>query len=185
MTTRLITDAQMTHLHQVCSDVEGLLDCNCSIDGCDGTCTHAMAIAGMAILDGLTATSDLETKLREAGGDFSEIEQLLDGTFTPLKPGGDEGDRSYVETAYLIARRWNRHARFTVNLHTVNLITGDAVQEVYRGDSETEMYSHVSAIEHTLALTRATADIEIVEDGRERWIDYQDGVRDDATRHAK
>ena len=50
--------------------------------------------------------------------------------------------------------------------------------EIYRGNSERIMYSHVSAMEYILMDTLGTGDIEIIEDGKSRWIDYRDGVRD-------
>jgi hypothetical protein len=75
--------------------------------------------------------------------------------------------------------------RYTVNLHVISLHGGERVREVYQGGDETVMYSHVSAIEWTLAMTGGTAEIEIVEDGRERWIDYQDGKRDGLPQEAE
>lgn len=52
------------------------------------------------------------------------------------------------------------------------------VAEIYKGDDETIMYSHVSAMEYVLADAYGSGDIEIVEDGESRWIDYRDGIRD-------
>jgi hypothetical protein len=79
--------------------------------------------------------------------------------------------------------------RFAVNLHAsrgtvpqrnenLECWNGKRVVTLYTGHSETAMYSHVSAIEMALMLAHdATAEIEIVEDGESRWIEYRDGQR--------
>jgi len=69
--------------------------------------------------------------------------------------------------------------RYEVNLHSISLPAGERVQTVYTGDDETVMYSHVSAIEWTLVACYGTAEIEIVDAGASRWIEYQEGERDD------
>jgi hypothetical protein len=69
--------------------------------------------------------------------------------------------------------------RYTVLLHSVNLVAGEAVQTIYTGEDEYIMYSHVSAVEFTLMACYGTAEIEIVDAGVSRWIEYQEGVRAD------
>jgi hypothetical protein len=55
-----LTPEAITLLRQVCEDAADLLSCNCSYtsgtapeDRCDGTCTHSMALRGMAAIDAL------------------------------------------------------------------------------------------------------------------------------------
>lgn len=55
-----------------------------------------------------------------ASCDLTEIAELLDGTFEPLPPGTDEGDRTYMECAYLIAK----HRR------TDNIIIEDVAEKL-------------------------------------------------------
>jgi len=59
-------------------------------------------------------------------------------------------------------------------LHSLGTTRG-----VYRGSAadDTDMYSHLSTVEDTLAAVRATADIEIIENGESRWIEYRAGRR--------
>lgn len=52
-------------------------------------------------------------------------------------------------------------------------------QTIYKGDDETIMYSHVSAVEATLIATYETGEIVIEENGRPRSIEYRDGERSD------
>ena len=69
--------------------------------------------------------------------------------------------------------------RFTVNLHTISLFAGEAVKPVFQGDDEPLMYSHVNAVEWALEAVHGTAEIEIVDNGESRWIEYQEGKRAD------
>ena len=61
--------------------------------------------------------------------------------------------------------------RYTVHLHGSAKTT-----QIYRGNSTSVMYSHVTAVETTLKETHGTAEIEIVENGESRWVQYRDGV---------
>jgi hypothetical protein len=57
---------------------------------------------------------------------------------------------------------------------------GAKVQTIYQGTSEAVMYSHVSAVELALMATYDGAvDIEIIQDGHSRWLEYRDGKRVD------
>lgn len=51
----------------------------------------------------------------------------------------------------------------------------------YRGSASdsSAMYAHLNTIERTLTATRGTADIEIIENGESRWIEYRAGRRTD------
>jgi hypothetical protein len=50
---------------------------------------------------------------------------------------------------------------------------------LYRGNSESIMYSHVTAVEFTLSACHATADIEIIDNGESRYLNYVGGRRID------
>lgn len=65
--------------------------------------------------------------------------------------------------------------------YQIHLHTSDSVYAVVYCDYNTEshMYSHLNAIEHTLEALRATTEIEIIENGESRWIEYRDGNRTD------
>jgi hypothetical protein len=63
-------------------------------------------------------------------------------------------------------------ADFEVKVHA----RSGATWTVLKGHmTETLMYSHVNAMEWTLQASGGTADIEIVQDGESRWIEYVNG----------
>jgi hypothetical protein len=66
----------------------------------------------------------------------------------------------------------DEQVRYSLVLHA-----GGDVVNLWDGDDAEELGDQVSAIEHTLRLTRGTAQIEIIEAGENRWIDYTRGER--------
>ena len=70
-----------------------------------------------------------------------------------------------------------KRKQFRVLLHPHHSAANPGIREMYKGSSEVIMYSHVNTIEGTLMATSGTANIEIVEDGESRWIDYRNGGR--------
>ena len=62
--------------------------------------------------------------------------------------------------------------RYTIILHArMRAVT------VYQGDSLPAMAAAQCAVEHTLATTRQSAEIEILENGESRWTEYDKGKR--------
>lgn len=70
-----------------------------------------------------------------------------------------------------------KQKRYTVNFYPARKGPESTPQKLYQGNSETNMYSHVSAVELVLSSTYESGNIEIVEHGESRWIDYITGVR--------
>jgi hypothetical protein len=76
-----------------------------------------------------------------------------------------------------------RNSKFEVLLHATRPLTAwdrKRVKTIYKGTDEAVMYSYVNALEFALETANdGGAEIEIIQDGQSRWIEYRDGTRID------
>lgn len=73
--TRIITNEQIKQLREVLEDLIGVVDCNCPDGICGGECTHATAVAALAVVNNLPE---------------AKSGSLLDWSITPWSGGKED-----------------------------------------------------------------------------------------------